>query len=247
MGNKSKATNGEEALSSSIGIKKSKVTKASKILEALQTEKSLTQREIAQRVSCHEQYVSQVKRAENTAAPQIWYENHGHKAQEFDPSIPAFDRPIAYTSNLSLEVPLRGITEKEHSKHLMNIRENPPAKTQLLRRALFQESRKEFFHGFIEVESFMTEQDCKEFGDTFNMNFGGQALDCQRVGGCRLADQAEIVQVSVSVRLLTGLVVRVRAGLGWSASALAAAADLAANRVDAFAAGSLRFQVKFPS
>jgi len=65
-GNKSKATNGEEALSSSIAIKKSKVTKATKTLEALHNEKSLTQREIAQRVGCHEQYVSQVKRAENT-------------------------------------------------------------------------------------------------------------------------------------------------------------------------------------
>jgi hypothetical protein len=41
----------------------------------------------------------------------------------------------------------------------MNIRENPPATKESLRRRLFQELRKEDFHGFIEVE--MSEQDCK--------------------------------------------------------------------------------------
>jgi len=48
-----------------------------------------------------------------------WYDKHMSRAKEFDPSSLVLDRPIAYTSNLYSDVPLRDITvtEKERSEH----------------------------------------------------------------------------------------------------------------------------------
>jgi len=52
-------------------------------------------------------------------------------------------------------VPLRDITEKERSEHMLNISADLKAARntrESLRRALFQGARKEDFHGFVEVE-----------------------------------------------------------------------------------------------
>jgi hypothetical protein len=125
----------------------------------------LTQKEIAKKVGCCEVYVSQIKKAKMTDAQPTWYDNidkHMSRAKEFDPSSLVLD----CTSNLYPDVPLRDITEKERSEHMLNISTDPKAAKntrESLRRALFQGARKEDFHGFIEVGQSMSEEDSKAF------------------------------------------------------------------------------------
>jgi len=149
--------------SSSIAVKKSK---EARVLEELENRTDLTQKEIAKKVGCCEVYVSQIKKAKMTDAQQTWYDRHMSRAKEFDPSSLVLDRPIAYTSNLYPDVPLRDITEEERSEHMLNISAHPNAAKntrELLRRALFQGARKEDFHGFVEVEQTMSKEDSKAF------------------------------------------------------------------------------------
>ena len=149
--------------SSSIAVQKSK---EAKVLEELQNRTPLTQKDIAKKVGCCEVYVSQIKKAKMMALQPPWYDKHMSRAKEFDPSSLVLDRPIAYTSNLDPDVHLREITEKERSEHMLNISADPKAAKstqQSLRRALFQGARKEDFHGFVEVEQTMSEEDSKAF------------------------------------------------------------------------------------
>ena len=149
--------------SASIAVKKSK---EAKVLEELQNRTDLTQKEIAKKVGCCEVYVSQIKKAKMMDAQPTWYDKHMSRAKEFDPSSLALDRAIAYTSNLYPDVPLRDITEKERSEHMLNISADLKAAKntrESLRRALFQGARKEDFHGFVEVEQTMSEEDSKAF------------------------------------------------------------------------------------
>jgi hypothetical protein len=138
------------------------------VLEELQNRTDLTQleKEIAKKVGCCEVYVSQIKKAKMMDAQPTWYEKHMSRAKEFDPSRLVLDRPIACTSNLYPDVPLRDITEKERSEHMLNISTDPKAAKSTrnsLRRALFQGARKEDFHGFVEVEQTMSEEDSKAY------------------------------------------------------------------------------------
>ena len=145
--------------SSSIAVKKSK---EAKVLEELEHRTDLTQKEIAKKVGCCEVYVSQIKKAKMTDAQPTWYDKHMSRAKEFDPSSLVLD----CTSNLYPDVPLRDITEKERSEHMLNISTDPKAAKntrESLRRALFQGARKEDFHGFVEVEQSMSEEDSKAF------------------------------------------------------------------------------------
>ena len=99
--------------SSSIAGQKSK---EAKVLEELQNRIPLTRKEIAKKVGCCEVYVSQIKKAKMMDLQPPWYDKYMSRAKEFDPSSLVLDRPIAYTSNLYSEVPLRDITEKERSE-----------------------------------------------------------------------------------------------------------------------------------
>ena len=110
--------------SASIAVKKSK---EAKVLEELQNRTDLTQKEIAKKVGCCEVYVSKIKKAKMMDAQPTWYGKHMSRAKEFDPSSLVLDRPIAYTSNLYPDVPLRDITEKERSEHMLNISADPMA------------------------------------------------------------------------------------------------------------------------
>ena len=145
--------------SSPIAAQKSK---EAKVLEELQSRTPLTREEIAKKVGCCEVYVSQIKKAKMMAEQPTWYEKHMSRAKEFDPSNLVLDRPIAYTSNLYSDVPLRDITEKERSEHILNISADPKAAKstrQSLGRALFQGA----LHGFVDVEKTMSEEDSKAF------------------------------------------------------------------------------------
>ena len=163
----SKATKAEDSKATRADQK----SKATKVLELLQNGSSMTQRDIAKFVDCHETYVAQVKKAKTMAEQQPWYERHVSEAGEFDPS----DQPITYTSNLfsrrnASQGDLRDITAEERAEHILNIQaelEEAKSTKQLLRRALFQGARKETFHGFVlaELEQIMSKEDCKAFGD----------------------------------------------------------------------------------
>ena len=124
---------------------------------------SLTRRQIAKSVGCCKVYVSQMKRANMMGEKPPWYETHVSNAQDFDSSIPAFDQPIAYTTNLSSHVSLRNFTEEELDEHVMDCHGKLNAETARLRRGLFHEARKGSFHGFVQVNQAMSEDDNKAF------------------------------------------------------------------------------------
>lgn len=152
------------------GLKKSKTDR---VLEILRREPSLKNRDIAQMVGCHEQFVSQVKKQKVMGEQPPWFENHVSKVQEFEKSnFSLLDQTIAYTSNLSLDVTLRDITEKELGEHKLNISEitdeTIAAKKEFLRRRLFLGACKDSFHGFLQVEPSMSEDDLKSLEEILN-------------------------------------------------------------------------------
>ena len=142
-----------------------KKSKATLVQELLQNGNCMAHKQIAEKVGCHKVYVAQVKKAKTIAEQAPWYEKHVSEALLFDPS----DQPITYTSNLSSQVPLREISREERAENILNIRdegdelEHAKNTKQSLRRALFQGARKESFHGFVEVEQSMSEEDSKAF------------------------------------------------------------------------------------
>jgi hypothetical protein len=146
--------------------KRPKKSKTEKVLGLLHNEPSLKNRDIAEIVGCHEQFVSQVKKQKVMGEQPPWFQNHVSKVQEFEKPSLTLDQTIVYTSNLCLDVPLRQITEKELAEHKLNIseitEETLAAKKEFLRRRLFLGSCKESFHGFLEVETSMREDDLKK-------------------------------------------------------------------------------------
>jgi hypothetical protein len=90
---------------------------------------------------------------------QPWFHNHMSKVHQFDTSSSALDQTIIYTSNLSSYVPVRDMTAEELAEHVLNISENTEetlaSKNSRMRRGLFQETRKEVFHGFVVVPQSM--------------------------------------------------------------------------------------------
>ena len=117
---KSTATKAKESKAARANQK----SKATKVLELLKNKRSMTQRDIAKVVGCHEVYVAQVKKAKMKADQQPRYERHVSEAGEFEPS----DEPIIYTSNLyslsdASQGDLREITVEERAEHILSIQD----------------------------------------------------------------------------------------------------------------------------
>jgi len=147
--------------------KRQRQSKTDKVLEDLQYGKYLTQRKIAERVGCHETFVSKIKRQDMMGRQLPWFHNHMSNIQKLDISSFTLDQTVAYTSNLTEDVPLREITAEELDEHKLNISEISEkavaSKKEYLRRGLFQGARKKIFHGFVAVEQCMSEKDVKAF------------------------------------------------------------------------------------
>jgi DNA-binding XRE family transcriptional regulator len=86
------------------------------VRDELQNGECLTQRKIAERVGCHKKFVSQIKRQkvieEQQVCQQRCFHYHVSKVQQFNTSSSALpvDQIIAYSSNLSSDLPVRDMT-----------------------------------------------------------------------------------------------------------------------------------------
>jgi DNA invertase Pin-like site-specific DNA recombinase len=67
----------------SCSLEAKKKSKTEKGIDELRNGKFLTQRKIAERVGCHEQFVSQVKRQRMMEDQPPWFHNHVSKVHQF--------------------------------------------------------------------------------------------------------------------------------------------------------------------